>query len=84
MNVYIRELSRELGNRGHRVDIYTRRHDPQDPRVIEINRNVRVIHLKAGRNGYMHKLDIYPQPVARGSAPLGSPAKPVLCGQLGV
>jgi len=60
MNVYIRELSRELGNRGHRIDIYTRRHDPQDPQVIEINENVRVIHLKAGRNGYMHKLDIYP------------------------
>jgi D-inositol-3-phosphate glycosyltransferase len=60
MNVYIRELSRELGNRGHRIDIYTRRHDPQDPQVIEIDENVRVIHLKAGRNGYMHKLDIYP------------------------
>ncbi|CAB1066005.1 D-inositol-3-phosphate glycosyltransferase (EC [Olavius sp. associated proteobacterium Delta 1] len=60
MNVYIRELSRELGNRGHRIDIYTRRHDPQDPQVIEINENVRVIHLKAGKNGYMHKLDIYP------------------------
>jgi len=60
MNVYIRELARELGNRGHRIDIYTRRHDPQDPQVIEINENVRVIHLKAGKNGYMHKLDIYP------------------------
>jgi len=60
MNVYIRELSRELDNRGHRIDIYTRRHDPQDPQVIEINENVRVIHLKAGKNGYMHKLDIYP------------------------
>lgn len=60
MNVYIRELSHELGNRGHRIDIYTRRHDPQDPQVIEINESVRVIHLKAGKNGYMHKLDIYP------------------------
>ena len=60
MNVYIRELARELGNRGHRVDIYTRSHDPRDPQVIEINENVRVIHLKAGKNGYMHKLDIYP------------------------
>jgi D-inositol-3-phosphate glycosyltransferase len=60
MNVYIRELARELGNRGHRIDIYTRSHDPRDPQVIEINENVRVIHLKAGKNGYMHKLDIYP------------------------
>jgi D-inositol-3-phosphate glycosyltransferase len=60
MNVYIRELARVLGNRGHRIDIYTRRHDSRDPQVIKINENVRVIHLKAGKNGYMHKLDIYP------------------------
>jgi len=60
MNVYIRELARELGNRGHRIDIYTRRHDPNDDQVIELNENVRLIHLKAGRNGYMHKLAIYP------------------------
>lgn len=60
MNVYIRELAQELGNRGHRVDIYTRRHDPNDKQVIELNENVRVIHLKAGKNGYMHKLAIYP------------------------
>jgi len=60
MNVYIRELATELGNRGHRVDIYTRIHDPQDPTVIHLNENARVIHLKAGKNGYMHKLAIYP------------------------
>jgi D-inositol-3-phosphate glycosyltransferase len=29
MNVYVRELSRELGKLGHRVDIYTRAHDPR-------------------------------------------------------
>ena len=60
MNVYIRELASELGNREHRVDIYTRIHDPNDPQVIHLNENVRVIHLKAGKNGYMHKLAIYP------------------------
>jgi len=60
MNVYIRELAGQLGNRGHRVDIYTRVHDPRDPQVIYLNENARVIHLRAGKNGYMHKLAIYP------------------------
>lgn len=60
MNVYIRELAGELGNRGHRVDIYTRVHDPSDPQVIHLNENARVIHLCAGKNGDMHKLAIYP------------------------
>jgi D-inositol-3-phosphate glycosyltransferase len=60
MNVYIRELAGQLGDRGHRVDIYTRVHDPEDPQVIHLNDNARVIHLKAGNNGHMHKLAIYP------------------------
>lgn len=60
MNVYVRELASQLGQRGHHVDIYTRVHDPDDPQVIRLNDNARVIHLKAGNNGHMHKLDIYP------------------------
>jgi len=60
MNVYVRELAAQLGNRGHRVDIYTRVHDPDDSQVIHLNDNARVIHLKAGNNGHMHKLAIYP------------------------
>ena len=60
MNVYIRELARELGRRGHRVDVYTRRHDPKDSQIIELNECTRLIHLRAGYNGDMHKLAIYP------------------------
>ncbi len=60
MNVYLRELASQLGQRGHHIDIYTRVHDPNDPQVIYLNDNARVIHLKAGNNGHMHKLDIYP------------------------
>ena len=60
MNVYVRELASQLGQRGHCVDIYTRVHDANDPQVIRLNDNARVIHLKAGKNGRMHKLDIYP------------------------
>jgi len=60
MNVYVREIARELGSRGHHVDVYTRRHDPKDREIIEIAERVRLIHLRAGNNGDMHKLDIYP------------------------
>jgi len=49
MNVYVRELARELGRRGLAVDVFTRSQNPAVPRV---NRSlgdcVRVIHLPAG------------------------------------
>lgn len=48
MNVYVRELSRHLGARGLEVDVYTRRQSPTEERVREMERNVRVIHLRAG------------------------------------
>jgi D-inositol-3-phosphate glycosyltransferase len=48
MNVYVRELSRELGAQNLSVDIYTRSQDPARERVRELWPNVRVIHLPAG------------------------------------
>ena len=48
MNVYVRELSWELGKRGLQVDIFTRLQDATTPRVIALSPEVRVIHLKAG------------------------------------
>jgi D-inositol-3-phosphate glycosyltransferase len=60
MSVYVLELARELGKRGHLVDVYTRAHDPEDKQIYELGHNVRLIHLKAGRNGEMHKLAVYP------------------------
>ena len=33
MNVYVRELARELGRRGVAVDVFVRSQDPQIPRV---------------------------------------------------
>ncbi len=35
MNVYVRDLSRELARRGHHVDVYTRSQDPDIPRVVD-------------------------------------------------
>jgi len=48
MNVYVRELSREMGARGLTVDIFTRSQDPSVARVRPLWPNVRVIHLPAG------------------------------------
>ena len=49
MNVYIRDLSRELARHGHHVDVYTR---SQNPNVKQVNHglgeNARVIHIPAG------------------------------------
>jgi len=53
MSVYIREISRELGRAGHRVDIYT---CAGSGRIEELlSENVRLIHLRIGRNGHIGK-----------------------------
>ncbi len=59
MSVYIRELARELGKQGHTVDLYTRVHDSNDPRIEELAEGVRLIHLKAGRETRIDKMDVY-------------------------
>jgi D-inositol-3-phosphate glycosyltransferase len=48
MNVYVRDLSRELGRRGFTVDIFTRSQNPEMPSIAELAPNARVVHLKAG------------------------------------
>ena len=59
MSVYIRELARQLGTRGHCVDIYTRLNGSKHNQIIDLYDNVRLIHLSAGNNGYVHKLALY-------------------------
>lgn len=60
MNVYVRELGREMGRRGHSVDVYTRAHDPEDSQVLQLGPNSRLIHIRAGDVAEMDKLAIYP------------------------
>ncbi|MET0484646.1 MAG: glycosyltransferase [Candidatus Rokuibacteriota bacterium] len=48
MNVYVRELARELGRMGVRADVFTRSQNPAIPRVVTITEGVRVVHLTAG------------------------------------
>ncbi len=48
LNVYVRELSREMAKRGHTMDIFTRRTDPATPEVTRIDEGTRVIQVAAG------------------------------------
>jgi len=49
MNVYVRDLSRELGRRGIYVDVFTRLQKPALPKVSEaLGQRCRTIHLPAG------------------------------------
>ena len=48
MNVYVQHIARELARLGYRVDVYTRRHDPGDPQVIELADGAKVVHLDGG------------------------------------
>ncbi len=48
MNVYMRELARELGQQRVTVDIFTRHSNEFTPRIVQLCQNVRVISIKAG------------------------------------
>ena len=48
MNVYVLQLAREFARRGHEVDVFTKHHDPNDPKVVELEDGARVVHLEAG------------------------------------
>jgi D-inositol-3-phosphate glycosyltransferase len=55
MNVYVRELSRELGKQGIQVDIFTRSQNEKIPKMLSWQNGVRIIHLKAGLEKPYHK-----------------------------
>ncbi len=60
MNVYIRELTRELARSNHcHIDIFTRRTSKQTPPIVELAPGVRVIHVQAGPLVPLHKNDLY-------------------------
>ncbi len=59
MSVYVREMAKELGKKGHHIDIFTQhnigKHDP----VIYLNDNVRLIHLPGGIRENIAKSSLY-------------------------
>jgi len=59
MNVYVRELARDLGARGIEVDVFTRWREKDDPRIQPLGPNARVIHIASGPLGYWPKINVY-------------------------
>jgi D-inositol-3-phosphate glycosyltransferase len=48
LNVYVAEVSRRLGERGIKVDVFTRAEDPAAAEMVEVNEHTRVISITAG------------------------------------
>ena len=48
MNVYVRELARELSRMGAAVDVFTRSQNASIPRTVALGERARVVHLPAG------------------------------------
>ena len=59
MNVYVREVSRELGRMGIEVDVFTRSQNPAIERVVPLAPGARVVHLPAGPEAPMPREDVH-------------------------
>lgn len=60
MNVYVRDLTRELGRRGLSVDVFTRSQDEHQPHVKEeLGYGNRVVHIPAGLEVPLPKETLY-------------------------
>ena len=77
MNVYIRELSRQLGRQGVAVDIFTRRSDPTVPEIVPFAENARVIHIAAGPSAPVGKEALFGYLPDFAEAMALSPPRPV-------
>ncbi len=59
MNVYVRELTRYLGQRGVQVDVFTRSQDEHVPHVLhDLGYGNRVVHVPAGPESPLSKLEM--------------------------
>lgn len=61
MNVYVRELMRQLGRRGFAVDCFTRSQSSLVPHIpdTDLGPNVRVIHVTAGAEAPLTKAEAW-------------------------
>ncbi len=60
MNIYVRELARELSGRGARVDIFTRQERAETPTTTLLEPGVTLIALPCGPFGSVEKLSLVP------------------------
>lgn len=59
MSVYVREMARELGRKGHHIDIFTQHNAGNYDPVIHLYDNVRLVHLSGGTRGNIAKSSLY-------------------------
>ena len=59
-NVYVDEVSRNLGRLGYAVDVFTRRDNEDVPEVVDWAAGVRIVHLQAGPSRFLLKDEIWP------------------------
>jgi D-inositol-3-phosphate glycosyltransferase len=59
-NVYVAETARHLAARGHLVDVFTRKDQPDLPEVVQCLPGLRVVHVPAGPPTFVRKEDLLP------------------------
>lgn len=59
-NVYVAQLASQLARRGHRVDVFTRRDQPEQAPVVHLSPNLRVVHVPAGPPCFVAKEALLP------------------------
>ena len=59
LNVYVRHLGEALARQGWRVDMFTRRTDPEQAQIVEHGPNCRTIRLDAGPATFVDRYYLY-------------------------
>ena len=59
MSVYVREMAKELGRKGHHIDIFTQHNVGNYDPVIHLYDNVRLVHLSGGTHKNIAKSSLY-------------------------
>lgn len=55
MNIYVLELCRQLAEKGYEIDIFTRSQDKNIQKIVNVQENLRVIHIVAGQEKEIEK-----------------------------
>ena len=59
-NLYVAHMAECLARAGHRVDVFTRRDSRDVPAVVRVKPRLRVLHIPAGRPGFIAKEQLLP------------------------
>lgn len=59
-NVYVAQVAKNLAALGHKVDVFTRRDDPELEEILLWDANIRIIHVPAGPARFVPKEELLP------------------------